>query len=218
MNWKYLRLVPWIDTRAMFVSKLKRGSRLLDIGSSNGETLSHIHELRPDLKLFAADIAGSPERYPVGTHFVRLDITKEQLPWEDNFFDAVTCMHVVEHLADIASLIQNVAMLLKIGGRAYFETPDPKTTKLPSRRKDGYTFNFFDDPTHIAPVPIGNISNTGSSFGLYGEKSGISRNLLFACAAPFSTFFSCSRKRYTSRAHLIGWSKYIILKRVNYER
>jgi hypothetical protein len=81
MNWKHLRHLPWIDTRARFVTGTPAGGNLLYIGSSEGETLVHFAELRPDLKLFATDLAGSPEKYPAGCAFHRGDIQKDRLPW-----------------------------------------------------------------------------------------------------------------------------------------
>ena len=63
MNWTYLRPCAWVDTRARFVAGTPPGGALLDLGSSDGETLGHIAELRPDLRLFAADLAGTPENY-----------------------------------------------------------------------------------------------------------------------------------------------------------
>ena len=61
MYWIYLRACAWVDTRARFVAGTPPGGTLLDLGSSDGETLGHIAELRPDLRLFAADSAGTPE-------------------------------------------------------------------------------------------------------------------------------------------------------------
>src|SRR5277367_3143450 len=60
MNWAMLRQVPWLDTRARFVAGTPRNGALLDLGSSDGETLGHFAELRPDLRLFAVDKAGEP--------------------------------------------------------------------------------------------------------------------------------------------------------------
>ena len=62
MNWTYLRPFAWVDTRARFVAGTPAGGALLDLGSSDGETLGHIAELRPDLRLFAADRAGQRRR------------------------------------------------------------------------------------------------------------------------------------------------------------
>ena len=73
MNWIYLRRCAWLDTRARFVAGTPSGGSLLDLGSSDGQTLGHIAELRPDLRFFAADLAGTPEHYPVSCQFQRAD-------------------------------------------------------------------------------------------------------------------------------------------------
>src|SRR5207244_2059585 len=98
MNWKHFRHLSWIDTCARFVDNTPHGGSLLDIGSSDGETLGHFAELRPDLKLFSTDLAGSPEKYPAGCQFHRGDIQKDKLPWQSGSMNSIICLHVVEHL------------------------------------------------------------------------------------------------------------------------
>jgi hypothetical protein len=41
MNGKHFRRPSWTDTRARFVDNTPAGGSLLDIGSSDGETLEH---------------------------------------------------------------------------------------------------------------------------------------------------------------------------------
>jgi len=53
MNWARLRYFPWLDKRAHFVAATPLGGALLDLGTSNGETLNHMAELRSDLRFFA---------------------------------------------------------------------------------------------------------------------------------------------------------------------
>ncbi len=75
--------------------------------------------------------------------------------------DAITCMHLVEHLRDPSLLVAEIARLLKPGGRVYFETPHPKTLTLPSLRDapgGGFTMNFHDDPTHFRLVSVNELA------------------------------------------------------------
>src|SRR5579862_4680343 len=106
MNWAMLRRFPWLDTRARFVAATPFEGSLLDLGSADGNTLGHIAELRPDLKLFAVDKAGMPERYPAGCQFQKLDLEKERLMWANGSMDAITCTHLVEHLHDLTLLMK----------------------------------------------------------------------------------------------------------------
>ena len=208
-----MRRFPWLDTRARFVAQTARDGALLDLGSSDGETLCHFAELRPDLHLFAVDADGQPDRYPAGCLFHRADVTRDRLPWPDRSMDAITCMHLVEHLNDLNLLLQESARLLKPGGRIYFETPHPKTLMLGSPRgaaAGSFTLNFYDDATHVRPVAMGALAQAIRRTGLEVVDSGISRNWLFAAAYPFFLLLPDSRKKFTARVHWLGWSACLI--------
>ena len=216
MNWTYLRRCAWVDTRARFVAGTPPGGALLDLGSSDGQTLGHIAELRPDLRLYAADLAGTPGNYPVGCQFQHADLERDRLPWAPGSMDAITCMQVVEHLRDSTLLVQESARLLKPGGRIYFETPHPKSLTLPSPRgRAGGTFtrNFFDDPTQVRLVAVGALAQQVRGVGLEVVASGTSRSWLLAAAYPLFIFLPASRRKFTARVHWLGWSAYLIARR-----
>jgi len=216
MNWACLRYSPWLDTRAAFVFRVPPGGRLLDLGSSDGETLRHMAELRPDLKLCCVDIEGSPERYPPGCEFVRADLVSDSLPWSDASMDAITCMHLVEHLSRLDHIAGEAGRLLKPGGRAYFETPHLKTLDLPPVGRNSpvpFTMNFYDDPTHIRPVTVGELQLHIARIGLETISSGVSRNWLFALSHLAYAWLPASRKKFTARAHWLGWSAYLIAEK-----
>jgi SAM-dependent methyltransferase len=216
MNWACLRHVPWLDTRAAFVAGTPRGASLLDLGSSDGETLRHIAELRPDLRLHAVDVAGDPEQYPADCRFHRANLENERLPWPDGSMSAITCMHLVEHLHDLNPLMGEAARLLGPGGRIYFETPHPKTLTLPSPRGKGsgtFTMNFHDDPTHVRLVPTSELAGLVRRAGLEITGEGTSRNWLFAGSHLLYQFLPASRQKYTARAHWLGWSAWLTARR-----
>ena len=215
MNWQCLRLFPWLDTRARFVAQTPRAGVLLDLGASDGETLGHIAQLRPDLRLRAADKFGEPEKYPAGCEFRRADFEREPLPWADATVDAITCMQLVEHLRELGLLLREIARVLKPGGRVYFETPHPKTLTLPSHRGAPVTFtmNFYDDPTHVQVVTMAALTQQMQAAGLRVEHTGTSRNWLFAAAHPLFALRPPSRKKYTAQIHWLGWSACLIATR-----
>src|SRR5436853_7192770 len=113
MNWARWRSIPWIDTRAAFVAAIPPQGLLLDLGSSDGETLCHMSELRPDLKFFSVDIAGRPPRTPRNTEFVPANLESDTLPWPEKSFDSITCMHLVDNLHTMTKLWRELRRLLK---------------------------------------------------------------------------------------------------------
>lgn len=211
MNWKLLRTFPFLDTRARHIARAPRHGSLLDLGSSDGETLNHIAELRPDLRLHSADKFGKPEQYPARCDFRRLDFCADKLPWPNHSMDVITCLHVIEHLDDMTNLLAEMARVLKPGGLVYFETPHPKTVDLP-RAGNKFTLNFFDDPTHIRVVTMEELASKLVKTSLQVEQTGISRNWIFAASHPIFCLFPESRQRYTARVHWIGWSAYLVAR------
>ena len=71
-----------------------------------------------------------------------------------------------------------------------------------------FTMNFYDDPTHVNPVDIGALAQRVGNAGLAVETSGTSRNWLFAAAWPAFALLPPSRKKFTARAHWLGWSAF----------
>ncbi len=216
MNWRHLRAFPWLDTRARFVATVPRGGALLDLGSSDGETLRHILRVAARFAVLLGGPGRLPGNYPPGCEFQRANLESDSLRWADGSIDAITCMHLIEHLGDLKHLLQETARLLKPGGRVYFETPHPKSLTLsspPGTAAGTFTLNFFDDRTHVRPVVMGALAQDLRDRGLEVLASGISRNWVFAASRLIFMFFPASRKKFTAQIHWVGWSAYLIARR-----
>ncbi len=216
VNWKHLRYCPWVDTRARFVARTPPSCALLDLGASKGETLRHIAELRPDARLFAFDLDGLPEAYPAGCDYQQGDLEKDRFKWREGSMDAVTCMHVVEHLRDMTHLINETKRVLKPGGQAYFESPHPRTLVLsscPGPAVGTFCMNFADASCHIKLVPMGLLAEFVRAAGLEVVDSGTSRNWAFAALYPLLALLPASRPKFTAYAHWVGWSGYLIARK-----
>ena len=85
---------------------------LLDVGCGNGIFLNYLNEARPDLELRGVDRSH--------TALTHVKVKKSQasitdLPFEDNSFDAVTCLEVLEHIPvpDYKKAISELARISK---------------------------------------------------------------------------------------------------------
>jgi hypothetical protein len=74
--------------------------------------------------------------------------------------------------------------------------------------------NFWDDPTHVRPVSVGALAQRLRETGFEVIASGTSRNWLLAAAYPLFLFLPPSRKKFTARIHWLGWSAYVIGRRL----
>ncbi len=220
MNWKYLRFCPWLDTRSRYVAKTPRGGLLLDVATSNGETLRHMAELRPDLQFHAVDICPvEPNALPPGAVFETCDVLRQPLPMKGSTFDMVTVMHLIEHLPDTKRLFGELARVIKPGGWLYLEFPHAKTVDLPSAPENGegralYTMNFYDDPTHLDVPDTAKVIQQLEQVGFKLTASGISRNWVFFGAYMFYYCYAGKgRPRCTAQAHYRGWSAYVAMRK-----
>ena len=98
--------------------KIKPTDRVLDIGGS----MKQHREIKVDTLV---DII-RPEESPLiknkllAKNFVKLDITKEKLPFKDKEFDVCLCTHTLEDLYNPFNIIDEMS---RVAGRGYISTP-----------------------------------------------------------------------------------------------
>jgi SAM-dependent methyltransferase len=203
MDWRHLRRAPWLDRRARFLAQTPPAGWHLDAGCSTCGTLRHFMELRPDLHYAAVDIQDFSASMPPGVEFHRADLSADSLPFPDARFDSITLMHVAEHLAQFGKAPAEFARVLKPGGRVYVEAPGQRSLLLPSSTRD-FPLNFYDDPSHIAPMPRGRIAHVFGVNGLRVRRSGAARSWPLILALPWSALRLNRFYFLSGLIHLVG--------------
>jgi SAM-dependent methyltransferase len=124
------------------------GASALDLGCGRGEWLEVLKaagipasgiDLNGDLVL------GCQQR---GLDVSEGDILKILRSFPDQSRSVITAFHVLEHISfqDLLEVVDQAVRVLKPGGVAIFETPNPKNLFVSSN-------NFYFDPTHRHPLP-----------------------------------------------------------------
>jgi SAM-dependent methyltransferase len=124
------------------------GSPVVDLGSGRGEWLELLQE-----EGFRA--SGVDQNHVLVEQCVRagLDVTEGDLltylcSIPDQSLGGVTGFHVMEHLPfkTLLNLFDETVRVLRPGGVAIFETPNPQNVLVSSQE-------FYIDPTHRSPLP-----------------------------------------------------------------
>jgi SAM-dependent methyltransferase len=117
-----------------------RGKRVLDYGAGDGALTGWIakrvgaageaHGYDPNPQ--AVELA----RYMLDKHRLRATIHADLAELPNDYFDAVVCAEVIEHVHDVDGLLREIARVLKPGGAAIITTP-VRLTEVP------------EDPNHV---------------------------------------------------------------------
>lgn len=82
---------------------------LVDVGSGNGYFLKKVEQKYPQIKLHACDLGKKPKL--VDCDFKMGDV--ENLPYEDQSIDVVTCHHTLEHVLDLDQSVRELKRVAK---------------------------------------------------------------------------------------------------------
>ncbi|MFN3551188.1 MAG: class I SAM-dependent methyltransferase [Endomicrobiia bacterium] len=119
-----------MNCRAFFATKyLPDGEKFLDIGCGGGEiAILTKHKYK---EIYGVDISDKAleEAKKKGMIVKKINLNYESLPYPENFFDAVVCLDVIEHILDPFHLIKEIRKVLKPGGTLILTTPNFRKIK-----------------------------------------------------------------------------------------
>lgn len=107
------------------ICKELKGGDLLDMGSNGSFLLHNAIKLGIPGRKCGIDL-GDPEYKIDGVEYIKGDLMKT--PYEDNSFDTITCLSVIEHEVDYTLLAKECSRLIRKGGTIYitFDYWNPK--------------------------------------------------------------------------------------------
>ncbi len=140
------KLAGWLDAIS---HEQPPAGQWLDIGCGRGEWLQLVAARGQDalgIDDSELSVARCRERGLIARRGEAIDYLRE-VP--DGSLSVITAFQVVEHLglATLEALIALASRKLKRGGLLVFETPDPANLLMATRY-------FWNDPTHVRPIPF----------------------------------------------------------------
>lgn len=123
------------------------GSEILDIGCGRGEWLQIMQDEGLAAKGLDLNHVLVRECRDKGFAVEEIDALSYLRSLPDNSVGAITSFHLIEHLCfeDRIALFDESVRVLKSGGVALFETPNPRNLLVGG-------CNFWADPTHLRPL------------------------------------------------------------------
>jgi len=120
------KLLFFLRTRKILkiVKKINSFQTILDVGCGyNALFLSKIIKFQPSIiKAFGIDISVNSQIKESLIHLIPADINKI-FPFENNFFDAIFCIAVIEHIDNYQKALKEIYRVLKPEGFLFLTTP-----------------------------------------------------------------------------------------------
>ncbi len=169
----------WEQRRALLVSELRDGDRWLDLGCGAGRFLTAAPggigvEVAPSALERAAAVAPGAD--------LRLGTVGEPLPLDHGAVDLVWCSEVVEHVADVLGLLQEVRRVLAPGGRLVLTTPAHGLLRRTAVAAFRFEAHFDPLGEHLRFFTTRSLAATLSAAGLPPDHVATHRGMLVARA------------------------------------
>ena len=118
---------------------LEKDQKILELGCGRGEFLNEFK--LGGLDAYGVDISDYCKKFFPSLNFKQVDLAKEKLPYEDNFFDVIFSKSLIEHFYYPEKIMNEAYRLLKPGGIIITLTPDWEFIYK----------SFYEDYTHRTP-------------------------------------------------------------------
>lgn len=132
-NWRLAYLRRIFELLRMNPKTMKRGFRFLDVGvGGSGYTVIEAARMGAegwgvDLSLVGVETARRLAKETLGGSALKRcgfkQATAEKLPFPDNYFDAISSIHVIEHIVDDRGAMSEMLRVTKPGGLCLIDTP-----------------------------------------------------------------------------------------------
>lgn len=116
----------WLLKREAFKDFVQKANgKILDVGCGDAQLYIYLKKYNPNsYTYYAIDIDFKHPNKFKGAHLKALDVSKDKLPYPDEFFDYIICSHIIEHLENPWHAMRELTRVMKKGGLMLFALPN----------------------------------------------------------------------------------------------
>ncbi len=158
-NEKERPVTSYPDELAMYLTErfhIKAGSRILDNGCGRGDFYRGFAHC-------GMEVYGTDREEVFDGVYSGINLEKDKLPFEDNYFDVVFSKSVIEHIHQPENYMNEMYRVLKPGGRLIIMVPDWHSCM----------YIYYDDFTHVQPYTMTGLRDAIKIFGFKNVSSEI---------------------------------------------
>ncbi|HWZ23094.1 MAG TPA: class I SAM-dependent methyltransferase [Cytophagaceae bacterium] len=153
------------DNSVMYLENSPKG-KILDFGCGNGWLLKNLKSLGWEVNGLDFDAKAVEFCNSLNLNVCLGDIRSQNYP--DNYFDAITINHVIEHVHEVDELIKDAYKVLKKGGELIIATPNTQNWQ---HKLYGKFWFQLDPPRHLHIFNIDNLEKVVKRNGFEVHKS-----------------------------------------------
>jgi len=182
--------------------KMERGQKLLEPGCGRGEFLNGF--IKAGMDVYGCDLSHEAGEDLEGIDVKQVDIEKESMPYDDNFFDVVYSKSLLEHLWYPDKYLLEVKRILKPGGLVLTIVPDWEVNYK----------TYFDDYTHRTPFTKISLNDIYKICDFNNVEVAKFRQLPIVWRFPILNYFSAMIAPFVpirNEIKFLKWSRLIML-------
>lgn len=152
-----------------YQNEIKKNDIVLDLGCGNGmhsikiaKTCKEIIAIDSDIRQLEIGEYLSKEQNINNIKFIQNNL-ENKLPFNNNYFDKILCLDVLEHLYNREMCLLEIKRVLKPNGIVFISVPNKNTSWKKLQRKMG--LNYFSDPDHKIEYSLQEIQQQLTNMG-----------------------------------------------------
>jgi ubiquinone/menaquinone biosynthesis C-methylase UbiE len=214
---------PWPAKQiAEVYRQIPMRGRVLDVGCVGFQQVKIAEALGlRELQHSGVDYCEMEAPLPENFVFKKADLSRENLPFEDDSFDLVMACHIIEHVAKPVEFFGECVRVCKPGGLIYLEAPSERSLLLPGMPFGHELFcslSFFDDPTHCSrPWSPQSFYRLAKYYSCDPVKTDYLyswlHRLIFPLTLPFSILIKHRVMMMWCIWQVVGWASYIVVRK-----